>query len=327
MLAIDPESPGGPEILTLGTRPCPRPGPGEVLIKVAAAGVNRADLLQRMGRYPLTPGTPTILGLEAAGEVVATGAGVAAVQPGERVTVLLSGGGYAEYVAAPAAQCLPVPPGLSFAEAATLPETWCTVWSNLTDLAAAKPGDTLLLHGGTSGIGVTAIDYARTMGLTIIVTCGTEEKCQQAKRLGADHAINYQHEDFVSRVLELTAGLGADLVLDMIGGDYLGRNLSAMAVGGRHVSIAFQQGARPMLDLPMLMRKRAHLMGSFLRARSTTEKAAILAALRQRIWPLYEDGTLKPHLFRSFPLGQAAAAHRLLEAGGHIGKVALTLPG
>lgn len=324
MRAIDPATPGGPEVLTIVNRPVPQPGPGEVLIRVAAAGVNRPDVLQRMGRYPMPPGAPSILGLEAAGEVVKTGVGVHGLAPGDHVSALVAGGAYAEYVAAPAAQCLPVPQGLSSAEAATLPETWFTVWTNLADLGAARPGETLLVHGGTSGIGVTAIDFARARGLSIIVTCGTDAKCQAARDLGAAHALNYTVGDFAAEVRALTSGRGVDIVLDMVGGDYFARNLACLAEGGRHVSIAFQRGGKVELDIALLMRRRLRLTGSMLRPQGPAAKAAIAAALKQEIWPLFAAGTLKPHLFRVFPLEQAAEAHRLMESGGHIGKIALT---
>ncbi len=325
MRAIDPAQPGGPDILVVVERPVPEPAPGEVLIRVHATGVNRPDVLQRMGRYPLPPGASSILGLEAAGEVVALGEGVTDIKLGDPVAALVAGGAYAEYVAAPAGQCLPVPPGMRFAEAATLPETWFTVWANLTDLGQAQPGETLLVHGGTSGIGTTAIDYARVRGMTVIVTCGTDAKCKAALDLGAHHAINYNDGDFAPIVRELTGGRGVDIVLDMVGGEYFPRNLASLRDGGRHVSIAFQKGNRLELDIAFLMRKRLHVTGSLLRPRSVAEKVAIAESLKREIWPLFADGTLKAHLFKEFPLEQADDAHRLMEAGGHVGKIALTL--
>jgi putative PIG3 family NAD(P)H quinone oxidoreductase len=325
MRAIDPAQPGGPDVLQVVERPVPAPGPGEVLIRVHAAGVNRPDVLQRMGLYPMPPGAPTIMGLEAAGEVVALGEGVSTIAVGDPVTALVAGGGYAEYVAAPAVQCLPVPPGMRFAEAATLPETWFTVWANLADLATCKAGETLLVHGGTSGIGVTAIDFAKLFNLTIIVTCGTDAKCKAALELGASHAINYRDGDFAPIVRELTGGKGVDVVLDMVGGEYFPRNLASLKEGGRHVSIAFQKGNRLELDVAFLMRRRLHVTGSLLRPRSVDEKGALADALRTHVWPHFADGTLKPHLFREFPLEQADDAHRLMESGGHVGKIALTL--
>lgn len=325
MRAIDPARPGGPDVLVVSERPVPEPGPGEVLIRVHAAGVNRPDVLQRMGLYPLPPGAPSILGLECAGEVVATGPDVGSLAIGAPVTALVSGGAYADYVVVPEVQCLPVPPGMRFDEAATLPETWFTVWANLTDLAQAQPGEWLLVHGGTSGIGTTAIDYARVRGLSIIVTAGTDAKCDAARALGATHAINYNDGDFAPIVRELTGGRGVDVVLDMVGGEYFPRNLAALRDGGRHVSIAFQKGNRLELDVAFLMRKRLRVTGSLLRPRSVAEKGAIALALRNQIWPLFADGTLKAHLFKTFPLEQADDAHRLMESGGHVGKIALTL--
>ncbi|MFN7399964.1 MAG: NAD(P)H-quinone oxidoreductase [Sandaracinobacter sp.] len=325
MHAIDPAQPGGPDVLQIVERPVPTPAAGEVLIRVHAAGVNRPDILQRMGLYPMPPGAPTIMGLEAAGDVVALGEGVTTLSVGDPVTALVAGGAYAEYVAAPAVQCLPVPPGMRFAEAATLPETWFTVWANLADLATCKAGETLLVHGGTSGIGVTAIDFARLFGLTIIVTCGTDAKCTAALELGATHAINYRDGDFAPKVRELTGGQGVDVVLDMVGGEYFPRNLASLREGGRHVSIAFQKGNRLELDIAFLMRRRLHVTGSLLRPRSVAEKGALADSLKTHVWPHFADGTLKSHLFREFPLDQADDAHRLMESGGHIGKIALTL--
>jgi putative PIG3 family NAD(P)H quinone oxidoreductase len=325
MRAIDPDRAGGPDVLAMVERPVPEPGPGEVLIRVHAAGVNRPDVLQRLGLYPMPPGAPSILGLEAAGEVVALGQGVTRLRLGDPVTALVAGGAYADYVAAPEVQCLPVPPGMRFAEAATLPETWFTVWANLHDLAGARPGETLLVHGGTSGIGVTAIDYARLMGLGIIVTCGTETKCAAARALGATHALNYNDGDFAPRVRELTGGEGVDIVLDMVGGEYFPRNLASLKPGGRHVSIAFQKGNRLELDIAFVMRRRLMVTGSLLRPRSVAEKGALADSLRTHVWPHFADGTLTAHLDRSFPLEQADEAHRLMEAGGHVGKIALTM--
>lgn len=323
MRAIDPETPGGPDVLVVSQRPVPLPGPGEILIRVHAAGVNRPDILQRLGHYPVPPGAPTIMGLEAAGEVAAVGEGVDTIAVGDPVTALVAGGGYAEYVVAPAGQCLPVPPGMRFDEAATLPETWFTVWANLIDLAGARYGESLLVHGGTSGIGTTAIDLARVKGLSIIVTCGSDAKCDAARTLGATHALNYNDGDFAPRVRDLSDGRGVDIVLDMVGGDYIPHNLACLGVGGRHVSIAFQKGGRAELDLALVMRKRLILTGSLLRPRSIAEKGMIAQALRREIWPLFADNSLKPHLFRTFPLERADEAHRLMESGGHVGKIAL----
>lgn len=325
MRAIDPAEAGGPDVLKVVERPVPSSAPGEVLIRVHAAGVNRPDVLQRMGLYPMPPGVPTVMGLEAAGEVVALGEGVEGIRLGDPVTALVIGGAYADYVVAPAVQCLAVPPGMRFEEAATLPETWFTVWTNLTDGARATSGESMLVHGGTSGIGVTAIDYARIRGLDIIVTCGTDAKCAAAKALGATHALNYNDGDFAPKVRDLTGGRGVDIVLDMVGGEYFPRNLASLAEGGRHVSIAFQKGSRPELDIALLMRRRLLVTGSLLRPRSVAEKGAIAAALRQQIWPLFAEGQLKAHLFKTFPLEAADDAHRMMEQGQHIGKIALTL--
>lgn len=325
MRAIDPAAPGGPDTLAIVERPTPAPGPGELLIRVHAAGVNRPDVLQRRGHYPPPPGVTSILGLEAAGEVVALGDGVTSHTVGDAVTALVAGGAYADYVAVPAAQCLPVPPGMRFAEAATLPETWFTVWANLHDLAAVKAGEWLLVHGGTSGIGATAIDYARLFGNKIIVTCGTPAKVKAALALGATHALDYTDGDFAREVRDFTGGRGVDVVLDMVGGDYVPQNMACLADDGRHVTIAFQKGQRTEIDLMLLMRRRLRLTGSALRPRTIAEKGAIRDALAQQLWPHFADGSLKAHLFREFPLEQAADAHRLMEAGGHIGKIALTL--
>lgn len=325
MPAIDPAETGGADVLTLVERPVPQPGPGEVLIAVRAAGVNRPDVLQRMGHYPVPPGASTILGLEVAGEVVALGEGAEGVALGDAVTALVPGGGYAGYCVAPAATCLPVPPGMTFTQAACLPESWFTVWSNLIDQGGVQAGDTVLVHGGTSGIGVTAIDLGRVLGIRVIVTSGTDAKCEAARALGAFAAINYRNGDFAPHVLELTDGRGVEAVLDMIGGDYFARNLACLAMGGRHVSIAYQRGVRVELHLATLMRKRLLLTGSFLRPRPIEEKAAIARQLHAHIWPHFADGTLSARLDRSFPLEQAAAAHRYMESGAHVGKIALTL--
>lgn len=325
MRAIDPASPGGPDVLGIVERPVPVPGPGEVLIHVHAAGVNRPDILQRMGLYPMPPGAPTIMGLEAAGEVVALGDGVTDVQLGDPVTALVSGGGYADYVAAPSPQCLPIPPGMHFTEAAGLPETYFTVWSNLFDQAGAKPGDTVLVHGGTSGIGVTAIDLCRLFGIKIIVTCGTDSKCAISSSLGATHSINYRDGDFAAEVRELTNGEGVDIVMDMVGGDYVPRNLVSLAEGGRHVSIAFQQGARTELDLALVMRRRLILTGSMLRPRPVAYKASVAKSLREKVWPAFADGSLAARLDKVFKLEEAAAAHRHMESGTHVGKIVLQL--
>ncbi|MFQ3595589.1 MAG: NAD(P)H-quinone oxidoreductase [Sphingomonadaceae bacterium] len=326
MRAIDPAGPGGPDVLVPVERPVPTPGPGEVLIRVHAAGVNRPDVLQRLGLYPMPPGTTTIPGLEAAGEIVALGEGVTRWQVGDPVTALLIGGGYAEYAVAPEGQCLPVPPGMRFAEAAGLPETYFTVWSNLFEAAGAKAGDTVLVHGGTSGIGVTAVDLCRLFGIRVFVTCGTGQKCRAAAELGADAAIDYNARDFAAEVRELTQGRGVDIVLDMVGGDYVPRNLVCLAEGGRHVSIAFQRGQRAEVDLGLIMRKRLLLTGSMLRPRDVAFKSRIARALEEKVWPAFADGRLAARLDKTFPLAEAAAAHRHMEAGAHVGKIVLLVP-
>jgi putative PIG3 family NAD(P)H quinone oxidoreductase len=325
MTAIDPASPGGPEVLVPVTRPVPHPGPGEVLVKVAAAGVNRPDVLQRMGLYPMPPGAPTIPGLEIAGTIVAVAADVSRWRIGDQVCALVSGGGYAEYCTAPAGQCLPIPVGMAATDAAGLPETWFTVWSNVVDRGHARHGETILVHGGTSGIGITAIQLARALGLKIIVTTGSAEKCAAALAAGAAHAIDYAAQDFVAEVARITEKRGVDLVLDMVGGDYLPRNLQCLADDGRHVSIAFQRGPRADLDLTAVMRKRLTLTGSMLRPRPVAFKTAIAETLEGAIWPEFEAGRLRPMTDRVFPLAQATDAHRRMEAGSHVGKIILSV--
>ena len=320
MTAIDPEKPGGPEVLVATQRPVPTAGPGEVLIRVAAAGVNRPDVLQRMGLYPMPPGAPTIMGLEVAGEVVV---GSGRWQVGDKVCALVAGGGYAEYCVAPADQCLPVPEGLSVADAAGLPETYFTVWSNLFDRGRAAAGETVLVHGGTSGIGVTAILLAKARGLTVIVTAGSAAKCEAALALGADHAIDYKAQDFVAEVARITGGKGVDVVLDMVGGDYIPRNVACLADDGRHVSIALQRGAKAEVNFIDVMRKRLTISGSMLRPRPVAFKAAIAAALEAEVWPLFANGKLKAVTDKVFALADAADAHRRMEAGDHVGKILL----
>ncbi len=322
MNAIDPAGAGGPEVLAPARRPVPRPGAGEVLIRVAAAGVNRPDILQRRGRYPPPPGAPSIPGLEVAGTIAAAGEG-AGLGIGERVCALIAGGGYAEYALAPAGQCLPVPDALTMVEAAALPETLFTVWSNLFERAHARDGETALVHGGTSGIGTMAIALGRLFGVTIVVTCGSDEKCARASELGAAHAINYRQEDFVAAVKAFTGGRGVDIVLDMVGGDYLPRNLDCLAEEGRHVSIAVQRGPRAELDIVALMRRRLVLTGSTLRPRSVAFKTLVAEELRREVWPFVEQGRLRPVIDSVFPLAAAADAHRRMEAGAHVGKIVL----
>jgi NADPH2:quinone reductase len=323
MTAIEISRPGPPEVLQPVDRPVPRPGPGEVLIEVAAAGVNRPDVLQRLGQYPPPPGAPDIPGLEVAGRIVAVGHGVTEWQVGDRVTALVAGGGYAEYAVAPAPQCLPVPRGLTLVEAAALPEACFTVWTNVFERGRLAPGETVLVHGGASGIGTTAIQLAVAFGARVVATAGTAEKCAACERLGARRAINYRTEDFVAVVRELTDGRGVDVVLDLVGGPYLGRNLEALAVDGRLVVIGLLGGHRAELSLVPILRRRLTLTGSTLRPRSVAEKAAIARALKAQVWPLIEAGQLRPVIFSTFPLPEAAAAHRMMEEDTHIGKLVL----
>ncbi len=322
MTAIDPDRPGGPEVLVPVERPVPRPGPGEVLIRVHAAGVNRPDVLQRLGFYPMPPGAPSIMGLEVAGEVVV---GAGRWQVGDHVCALVTGGGYAEYCAAPAAQCLPIPDGLDIAAAAGLPETYFTVWPNVFERGRAKAGETILVHGGTSGIGTTAILLGKAFGLKVIVTAGSADKCAAARGLGADYAIDYKAGDFVDKVAGITGGRGVDVVLDMVGGDYIPRNLACLADDGRHVSIAFQRGPRAEVDFSAVMRRRLTLTGSALRPRSAAFKAEVAATLETKVWPLFAAGKLRAVSDMTFPLADAAAAHRRMEAGDHVGKIVLTV--
>ena len=325
MRAIDPAGPGGPEVLVPVERPVPVPAAGEVLIRVAAAGVNRPDVAQRLGRYPPPPGAPSIPGLEVAGTIVAAGDGVDDAMLGQLVCALVSGGGYAEYVAAPAGQCLPVPAALSPIEAAAIPETLFTVWTNLFERAFAVEGDVVLVHGGTSGIGTMAIALANLFGLTIIVTAGSDEKCAAARALGADHAINYRTEDFVEQVKAITGGRGVAAVLDMVGGDYVPRNMKCLADDGRHVSIAIQNGPVATIPIFEIMLRRLTLTGSTLRARDAAFKAMVADELARTVWPHVEAGRLKPVIDRTFPLAEAAEAHRRMEAGDHVGKIVLTI--
>ncbi len=325
MLAIDPDAPGGPEVLVPVERPVPQPGKGEVLVRVAAAGVNRPEVLQRQGKYPPPPGAPSILGMEIAGTVVALGEGADESLMGKQVCALIAGGAYAEYAVAPAGQCLEVPEGLSLVEAAALPETLFTVWSNLFDRGWAQPGESVLVHGGTSGIGTMAIALAKLFGLTILVTAGSDEKCAAARKLGADLAINYRTQDFVEEVKRFTSGKGVEIVIDMVGGDYVARNLQCLAEDGRHVSIAVQGGATATIPVWDVMRRRLTLTGSTLRPRSVEFKSLLADELRRHVWPLVAEGKLRPIIDRSFPLAEAPAAHRRMEAGEHVGKIVLTI--
>ena len=314
---------GGADVLRVETREVPRPGDGEVLIKVVAAGVNRPDIVQREGKYPAPAGASDILGLEVSGEVVALGDRVDATISGMPVCALLAGGGYAEYAVARADHCLPVPAALSMAEAAALPETLFTVWSNVFERGYATVGETLLVHGGTSGIGTMAIRLGVLMGLRVIVTCGSDEKCSQAVALGASHAINYRTQDFVAEVRSITNGKGVQIVLDMVGGDYLPRNLDCLAEEGRHISIAVQRGAKAEIPIFKIMQRRLTLTGSTLRSRSALFKTLLTQEIERNVWPMVISGELKPIVQATFPLEEAASAHRLMESGGHVGKIVL----
>jgi putative PIG3 family NAD(P)H quinone oxidoreductase len=315
---------GGPEVLTWATVPDPEPAEGEVLVDVTASAVNRADLMQRQGFYPPPPGAPPYPGLECSGRVAALGAGVTGWQVGDEVCALLSGGGYATRVAVPAGQLLPRPAVVSLRDAAALPEVACTVWSNVGQLAHLGKGETFLVHGGGSGIGTHAIQLAKALGATVLCTAGTPEKLARCRELGADVAINYRSEDFVARVRAETGG-GADVILDGIGAKYLARNVEALAVNGRLVIIGLQGGAKAEIDLNALLRKRAQVIATVLRARPVPEKAAIVAAVRERVWPLVESGTVRPVVDRVLPMREAAEAHRVVEASENVGKVLLTV--
>jgi putative PIG3 family NAD(P)H quinone oxidoreductase len=323
MMAIDPSATGGPEVLIPVERCVPRPGPGEVLIRVAAAGVNRPDVVQRQGHYPPPRGAPTIPGLEIAGQVIALGAGADSQLLGRKVCALIGGGGYAQYAVAPAGQCLLVPPVLTLVEAAAMPETLFTVWTNLFERAYAVPGDTVLVHGGTSGIGTMAILLGRLFDLSVIVTAGSDEKCARAVEIGAAHAINYRTADFVEEVKRITDGRGVQAVLDMVGGDYVPRNLQCLADDGRHVSIAVQRGAKVEVPLFEIMRRRLTLTGSTLRPRSAEFKSLVAEELSRTVWPHVAEGRLKPVIDSTFPLERAADAHRRMESGDHVGKIVL----
>jgi len=324
MQAIEIAEAGGPEVLRISDFPVPEPGDGEVLIKVIAAGVNRPDVMQRLGLYPPPPGAPDIPGLEVAGTVAALGPDASGVQEGDAVCALVIGGGYAEYCVAPASLCLPVPEALSTVQAAALPETFFTVWTNVFDRGCLTSGESLLVHGGSSGIGTTAIQLAKAFGATIYVTAGSEEKCQACLELGADAAINYRDEDFVERISELTKERGVDVILDMVGGDYLPRNLKSLAVEGRIVQIALQGGAKVEMNLLPIMLKRLTLTGSTLRPRTVAQKAMIAHSLREKVWPLLKSGKVRPIIHATFPLAQASEAHRLMESSQHIGKIVLS---
>ena len=324
MRVVEIAAPGGPEQLRLASRPTPKPGKGEVLVKVAAAGVNRPDVLQRRGVYPPPPGASDIPGLEIAGTVVSAGQGSTHLI-GTKVCALVAGGGYAEYCVAPAGTCLAVPEVLRLTEAAAMPETLFTVWVNLFERGFAAEGDAVLVHGGTSGIGTMAIKLGGLFGLEVIVTCGSDEKCAAAIELGAAHAINYSTTDFVDAVKRCTEEAGVAVVLDMVGGDYVPKNLACLAEDGRHVSIAFQRGATAEIAIPDLMRRRLTLTGSTLRARDLAFKTMVRDEIAQTVWPYVEGNRLRPVMDQSFPLEQAAEAHARMEAGDHVGKIVLTV--
>jgi len=327
MRVIEITSFGAPDVLRLAERPAPEAGSGEVLIRVSASGVNRPDVLQRTGNYPVPPGASDIPGLEVAGEIVsgdAVAMAAAGFKIGERVCALVAGGGYAEFCVAPVGQCLPVPPGLSDVEAASLPETFFTVWSNVFQRAGLQQGETLLIQGGSSGIGVTAIQIAKAMGATVLVTAGSDEKCAACVALGADHAINYKTSDFALEAKRLTNGQGVDVILDMVAGSYVAREVECLAEDGRLVIIALQGGIKGEFNAGLVLRKRLSITGSTLRPRSLAFKAAIAAALKEKVWPLMANGSIKPVIHSTFAAADVAQAHALMESNQHVGKIVLT---
>jgi len=327
MRAIQITAPGGPEVLVPCERPVPEPRPGELLIAVQASGVNRPDVLQRKGLYPMPPGVSDLPGLEVAGTVAGgtpDDLAAAGLALGDAVCALVAGGGYAEFCVAPVGQCLPVPLGLNMVQAAGLPETFFTVWQNVFHIARLQPGETLLVQGGSSGIGVTAIQLAKALGSRVIVTAGSDEKCAACVALGADHAINYRTQDFVAETKRLSGGKGADVVLDMVAGDYIGRELECMADDGRLALIAAQGGTKSAIDAGLLLRKRLALVGSTLRPRSVAYKTMLAQALRAQVWPLLESGAVKPVIHQVFPAAKAAEAHALMESSAHVGKIVLS---
>jgi NADPH2:quinone reductase len=327
MRAIEITQYGAPEVLRAGERPDPVPGAGELLIRVTASGVNRPDVLQRTGNYPVPPGASDIPGLEVAGTIVGGDAQAMAAggfKPGDRVCALVAGGGYAELCVAPVGQCLPVPKGLSDVEAASLPETFFTVWSNVFDRGRLQPGETLLIQGGSSGIGVTAIQMAKALGATVIVTAGSDDKCAACLALGADHALNYKTSDFAEEAKKLTGGLGVNVILDMVAGSYVAREIDCLAEDGRLVIIAVQGGVKSEINAGLVLRRRLTVTGSTLRARPVAFKTAIAQALRKNVWPLIEDGRIKPVIHSTFAAAQAAQAHALMESNQHVGKIVLT---
>jgi len=325
MRAVEISQPGGPDVLRLAEVPNPAPQANEIVVKVAAAGVNRPDVLQRIGHYPVPPDASPLPGLEIAGEVADAGSAVKLWKRGDKICALANGGGYAEYCAVPETQALPVPKNLSMIEAASLPETFFTVWSNVYDRGRLAPGETLLVQGGTSGIGVTAIQMATATGNRVFASAGSDEKVAACVRLGAERAFNYKTQDWVAEARAATGGKGVNVILDMVGGDYVPRELKCLAEEGRLVFIAYLRGPRSELDIDALMRKRLTVTGSTLRPRSTEFKGYIARNLREKIWPLIEAGRIKPQVYKTFPLAQAAEAHRLMESSQHIGKIVLTL--
>ena len=325
MIAVAITRPGQPEVLRAVELPMPQPGPREVLIRVAAAGVNRPDLMQREGKYPPPPGASDIPGLEVSGVIAGCGDKVARWREGDRVCALVSGGGYAEYCVAPDVQCLPLPGGVDIVAAAGIPETFFTVWMNVFERGRLRSGESFLVHGGTSGIGTTAIQMARAFGARVFATAGSGEKCAACQRLGAELAINYRTQDFGAVLMEATGGLGIDVILDMVGAPYFPRNIDLLASEGRLLQIAVLHGAKAEINLVKVLRRRLTISGSVLRARSVEEKGAIAAALETAVWPLVQDGKLRPVIYKTFPLKEAAEAHREMESGSHIGKILLTV--
>jgi NADPH2:quinone reductase len=325
MTVVEIAAPGGPEQLKTAVRPIPQPGEGEVLVRVEAAGVNRPDVMQRQGRYPPPPGASDLPGMEIAGEIVALGAKVSGLSVGDRITSLLPGGGYAAYAIAAAPLCMPIPTGLSMVEAAAIPETYLTVWTNLFERGGCKSGDIVLIHGGTSGIGTTAIQLAKAWGARVYATAGTEKKARACEALGAVRGIDYKTEDFVEVMRAETKGQGVDITLDMVAGSYVQRNLDIAAVEGRVVTISLLGGSRAEINMGMVLIKRLTLTGSTLRSRSVAQKAAVADAVRKNVWPLLAAGKVRPVIFATFPLAEASEAHRLMETSNHIGKIVLTL--
>ncbi|MSO76274.1 MAG: NAD(P)H-quinone oxidoreductase [Alphaproteobacteria bacterium] len=325
MTAIEFQGAGGPEVIRAVRRPVPQPGKGELLLKVAAAGLNRADVMQRQGRYPMPPGVTDIPGLEASGTVVALGEGAGDFQAGDPVAALLVGGGYAEYVAVPTPQCLPVPKGIDLVTAATIMETFCTVWTNVFERGTLKAGETLLVQGGTSGIGYTAIQLGKLFGATVIATAGSDAKCRASEDFGADLAINYKTQDFAKAAMDFTQGAGVDVILDLVGAPYLARHIDILKREGRLVFVAMMGGSVAEIDFGLIQRKHLYVTGSTLRSRTIEQKAAICAALKTQVWPLIEASKIKLHVHQTYPLANTAQAHQLMESSAHIGKILLTM--